>query len=434
MVKVAGYCAGVADRAGLNQTVYLSKSITLRGGYTATNWITPDRTAHPTVLDAQGRGRVIAIVGSPPHSGEELNVTLAGLEITGGDAGRRGGGGLYILRARATVSSSRVAHNAALEGGGLYLSESYLDLHRSIVTTNTALKDGGGVSLRRSSAFIARSTIEENRAARWGGGLYLYDSDHVSVTESAVISNASAQDGGGIHLNMSNAVLEDVLVKNNTADDDGGGVFVYRPQAVAVRKSEFVGNRAGDRGGGVHLLEADLDLVNDIVAANLADAGSGLYLDNASSSLVHTTIARNVGQSGVSLVGHSVAALTNTILVSHSVGIDIAEGCTATLASTLWGSGHWANAKDWEAEGALLTDSRHYWEDPRFRAPHTGDYRIGPGSAAADKGLSTSISTDIDGDPRPIGPAPDLGADEIWEAYLPLVLHTIGTAESQGQQ
>ena len=28
----------------------------------------------------------------------------------------------------------------------------------------------------------------------------------------------------------------------------------------------------------------------------------------------------------------------------------------------------------------------------------------------------------IDGDSRPIGPLPDLGADEAWRVFLPLVL------------
>ena len=35
-VKVAGLCAGVQSRAGTYQTVYISQTITLQGGYTNT--------------------------------------------------------------------------------------------------------------------------------------------------------------------------------------------------------------------------------------------------------------------------------------------------------------------------------------------------------------------------------------------------------------
>ena len=59
VVKVAGYCAGVEARDGVTQMVYINKSITLRGGYTITNWTVSDPVANPTTLDAQGQGRVI---------------------------------------------------------------------------------------------------------------------------------------------------------------------------------------------------------------------------------------------------------------------------------------------------------------------------------------------------------------------------------------
>ena len=38
-VKVAGYCTGAQPRAGTLQTVYISKTLTLAGGYTTTDWV-----------------------------------------------------------------------------------------------------------------------------------------------------------------------------------------------------------------------------------------------------------------------------------------------------------------------------------------------------------------------------------------------------------
>jgi threonine dehydrogenase-like Zn-dependent dehydrogenase len=65
VVKVAGTCAGVLVQASLTQTVYISKDLTLQGGFTNTTWTTsPDPTTYPTVLDAEASGRVIIVIGS----------------------------------------------------------------------------------------------------------------------------------------------------------------------------------------------------------------------------------------------------------------------------------------------------------------------------------------------------------------------------------
>ncbi len=61
-VKVAGECDGVQTRAGITQTVYISQSLMLRGGYTTTDWLAaPDPDTYPTLLNALGLGRVVVI-------------------------------------------------------------------------------------------------------------------------------------------------------------------------------------------------------------------------------------------------------------------------------------------------------------------------------------------------------------------------------------
>src|SRR5688500_9412635 len=41
-VKIAGYCAGVATENGTTQVALITQTLTVAGGYTATNWITQD--------------------------------------------------------------------------------------------------------------------------------------------------------------------------------------------------------------------------------------------------------------------------------------------------------------------------------------------------------------------------------------------------------
>ncbi|MBN1583558.1 MAG: hypothetical protein JXA89_22815, partial [Anaerolineae bacterium] len=82
----------------LSQVLYISKTLVLLGGYAPGDWTTPDFD-HPTVLDAQGEGRGIAIIGN-------VTVTIQGFQIMGGNAAGQGGigrfdagGGLYALQA-----------------------------------------------------------------------------------------------------------------------------------------------------------------------------------------------------------------------------------------------------------------------------------------------------------------------------------------------
>ena len=160
-VKVAGFCAGVQTRAGVTQTVYVSKTITLRGGYASGDWATSDPAANPTTLDAQGRGRVLYVSG-------QISPTIEGLRVTGGDAtGLSGGlntndagGGIYVLTATITVSGNHVFGNTAEIGGGLYLQNSPATLSSNTVSTNTA-GSGGGL----------RSLHPANRPARIACGL-----------------------------------------------------------------------------------------------------------------------------------------------------------------------------------------------------------------------------------------------------------------------
>jgi len=182
-------------------------------------------------------------------------------------------------------------------------------------------------------------------------------------------------------------------------------------------------NTAGRDGGGLFLAFSMATLTDTVVADNQVGAsGSGLYIVASSSRLVHTTIARNSGGDGTGVYAATDAGvsanvtLTNTILVSHTLGITVTAGSTATLESTLWHG----NGTDRGGVGTI-NHSNDYTGDPLFA---TDGYHLLAGSEAIDKGVDAGVTTDIDGDPR--DSAPDLGADERvgigTDVYLPILL------------
>jgi hypothetical protein len=447
VVKVAGYCTGVASKAGLSQTVYIGKDITLRGGYTNT-WTAPDIESNPSRLDAQGQGRVLYICPG-------VSATIEGLHLTGGTAAGLGGGelggdaggGIYGRDATVALSDSRLVDNQAQRGGGLYLLNSHVELNRNEVCGNVADWTGGGMYLLGGQATLNRNSFFGNAADWDGGGLYLKDCT-ATLQSNTFATNTAHQSGGGLYLRFGTGLIEDNQFSHNSADHNGGGLYLDRSSTVTITesvinsnhgcgdgggmycddteawlgRSHVIANTADRDGGGLHLLASEAAvIINTFIGDNGAENGSAVAIIDSSADFLHTTIASNGAGSGIYVAQDSTASLTNTILTSHTVGIEVAPGSSANLEATLWGCRKHDHRVGFDGEGAIVTGTRNYWGCPAFLNPGARDYHIGPGSAGAGKGISAGVTDDIDGTSRP-RMRPDLGADEIWQVGLPIVL------------
>ena len=435
-IRVAeGTYTGVQNVPSLNtgtftatQVVAVTKSVTIQGGYTTSDWDTPDPTTNQTTLDAQGQGRVLYVTG-------DIAFTIEGLYITGGDAGGLGdtawgdaGGGIYVSDATVAISGNSIYGNASTDsGGGLYLLSSNATLsHNTIYSNTTGWSGGGGLKVESSSAILNNNTVYSNTGG-WGGGLLLSYSD-VTFNDNHVYGNTGGY-GGGLNLNRGNVTLSGNRISGNSADR-GGGLYLY------VSHPTFTGNIISENmcsglGGGLYLYHSAAMLVNNVVADNTTSRdtalGPGMYVcEQSSPRILHSTIARNNGSDGSGVYvdewygTYSTVALTNTIIVSHTVGIMVTTGNTATLESTLWHG----NTTNWDGAGTINHTSDHSGA-PAFSAD---GYHLTFGSAAIDAGVDAGVTTDIDGDARPDGCFFDIGADEYITGveckriYLPLVL------------
>jgi parallel beta-helix repeat protein len=407
----------------ITQVVYISKTVTVRGGYTTTNGFAdpPDPVSNPTILDAQGQGRVLYITGW------SISTTIEGLHITGGDATGLGGGmgyndsggGVYIGWATARVSNNHVFSNTAYFGGGLYLQRSATVLRANTITSNTATDTGGGLYLFGTGPTtlvdntISYNTIAANNA-NIGGGLVLYGSN--ATLNNNIIAANSASYGGGLYLWAAAPTLRGNIVISNTAGSGGG--LVMEHTTATFSGNTFAANEAKyTNGGGLHLFSSDATFTNDVVIDNRADDyGGGLYVFGAGTSLrlLHTTIARNIalGDGSGAYVAdymgeYSAVALTNTILVGHSVGIGITGGNTVTVNGVLW---HDTPITVSQSITAVVTVQNQHAGDPAFAAD---GYHLTAGSAAIDAGVDAGVGSDLDLDLRPIGAGFDIGADEF---------------------
>jgi hypothetical protein len=83
------------------------------------------------------------------------------------------------------------------------------------------------------------------------------------------------------------------------------------------------------------------------------------------------------------------------------------------------------NGTGTDGAGTIDTGTVDVYGDPAFVDPGAWDYHLTSASAAIDGGVNAGVTVDMDGDPRPLGPGYDIGADEHakpWRIYLPVVM------------
>ena len=369
----------------VTQVVYISITLMIEGGYTTTNWITPNLAANLTTLDAQGQGRVIYITGG-------INPVIEGLRITGGDARGMGGEGTAL-----TVDS----------GGGVYVWRSLATLRNNWVFSNTAATGGG--------AYVM--------GPGWG-----FPDDPGATIEGNTIFSNTADGGGGLALTGGAADVIDNIIRQNRAALDGGGLYLLL-SSPTLQRNIISANRAANSGGGIGFQWGSPTLINNVIADNHLDnanwgKGSGLSIGGADSHLSHNTIARNTGGDGSGVYifdwfewAQPTVFMTNTIVVNQSVGVNASGVSTVTINGILW---HNTPITVSKSVTAVVTVNNQFAGNPVFAAD---GYHLTAGSAAIDNGIDAGVTVDIDGESRPAGAGYDLGADELWyRVYLPLIV------------
>lgn len=547
VIKVAaGTYTGVQVRTDITQVVHIDKSLTIQGGYSTSNWDTPDLEANPTVLDAQGQGRVLALSGA-----ENYTVTLEGLQIVNG-AFAIGGGGVYATNCHLTIRDCTIMNSDALHGGGIRFYNGTLIVENSHIMNNTAGNDGGGISTGSAIVTMTHNILEGNACGGEGGGVHFsaFGFGRGYVAHNVFQGNTGGvAGGGGVSVSDGDLILTDNVFRNNVADGNGGGLNasvgkinntysinhntfqgnVASPEHPASGGGAFLKGSRNDsawiifshnqvldniasggtlteaRGGGVAVVDGPAVLADNLVQGNWAAShiwsdgrgggvslkgtnlwlerdrildnhaaryagyspsvaayGGGVYVDSYSSvTMTNNFIADNrycdtceshltfsdSGGGGIK-VGYQTSPnetqlylYHNTIVNNESPAIEnessalnmshnIFSGHTTDLRLVGHRGGGYpppttvANYTLWypsmnidRQEGTLIT-THDFTGAPDFISPFQDNYHLGPNSQAIDKGVGIGVSSDIDGNPRPIDTGYDLGADEYTGADL----------------
>lgn len=201
-------------------------------------------------INAKNTGRVMYI-------GENANVTLQNLILTGGYLKDTNGAGLYILNnAKVKIENSEISGNQAKDGGGLYLCPNaydndnggnLLELSNCTISGNTATSSGGGILFcpthnsnddKITTLNLTNCTISSNTATQMGGGIYSYGKNPKVILDACYITNNSLgyesyngnAFGGGLCIENGSVKMKGGSISKNKCSSDtssfGGGVYV----------------------------------------------------------------------------------------------------------------------------------------------------------------------------------------------------------------
>ena len=192
------------------QSLFIDKSVTIRGGYDAADEFTVAAPITNAVrLSGQDSRRVIYIA-------DGVTVTLSSLFIQQGAAYPGAlpayGGGIYNAGANLTITGTWVLSNGAQFGGGLYHQGGALTIQSSVFAHNKNIPnqtnvygEGGGLYIANGPALLENNTFADNHA------------DYISSAPGRD-APGSTGNGGAIYLNQGNLTLYNSIFFTNTAE------------------------------------------------------------------------------------------------------------------------------------------------------------------------------------------------------------------------
>ena len=283
--------------------------------------------------------------------------------------GQAEGGGLLIFNS--LLRNCEIVGNYSPYGGGIGCSEGDT-ISNCVIRNNQANTAGGGVWMDHGGA-IYNSTIKENIANGNGGGINAHYGG--LIADCVLIGNIGWR-GGGIQCYYTGTVARCVVAMNVSETWGGGGICLYGGSSYSggcATNCLIYGNHSEDNGGGV-LLYRGGRVENCTIADNTtAGAGGGVYGDTR-------------GNLQNSIVYYNSSEYAGTLFFTNC--------CTTSLPG---GPGNIA-------------------ADPLFINRAAGDYRLATNSPCVNAGTNQDWmagATDLDGAPRIVGPAADMGAYEL---------------------
>lgn len=194
---------------------------------------------------------------------------------------------------------------------------------------------GGGLSISGTSVATVTHTLFWDNDAWEGSGLFfqgIWPGSPLALLGNAFVDNGQGASGIGyggyasaVQAEYARVYAEGNIFRGGYAGNDWGAVGIFNSQLLFVRNVVYANESY--RTAGLYLSGVSpFTVTNNIIAGNRSTSlweNAAVQIVGGSGVFLHNTIARNAGAYGLLVWGNATVALTNTILVSHTVGISV---------------------------------------------------------------------------------------------------------------
>ena len=269
------------------------------------------------------------------------------------------------------------------------------------VVGNTVYNQHYGIS----DYYSDTSTISGNTVIGGKCGIRLYENGESTVTDNTISGVTYA-------LYIQGNDLPVLIAGNKVTGKRSYGLYCAGSSPI-VQDNIL----SGSLEYGVYCITNSFPTIVGNAMSGKAGYGFGVYSDSSSSPVIMNNVIRQMDQ-GIRCDG--AATVTNNTLTGHNVGIySYSAGTRPVLTNNIVAFNTFVGVRAQYVGGAVSSyndvfgNPVPYWglspgvgamfQDPMFRDPANGDYRLHPDSPCIDKGTNDGAPTaDMAGNPRPV--------------------------------
>ena len=244
------------------------------------------------------------------------NVELKNLFIENGYTSTSNGGAISVSNAALILDSCIIQRNRAIEGAGLYVSNSNVTIRNTGIYRNVASSDGNAIFVKSGNISMQNCVIEGNNEK---GSTIALNQGRLDITGSRFTNNSATSKGSIIHAASATAItLQNSTFRNNSGFDSGG---IYTLGSLTVDNCVFDGSKSEKAGGAIALGNGSVGNIRYSIFTNgsAKDDGGGIHVAvDSTASIISCTFTNNTANYGGAVFGRGNVVMDACTAVNNT--------------------------------------------------------------------------------------------------------------------
>ena len=219
LIKVAAAMYTEAKLVNATQyNLYITKTVTIRGGYTCADFTNQNPSANVTTIRPFTAEQSVVSIFGVFGTTSQVAPTIDGFTITGGGGGNHGGG-ISMRDSDSTISNNIITGNIGyLLGGGIWVQRGVPRIQYNRIQNNTAdaqgaFAQGGGIGMEGAggsvlSNIIANNTFIGGTTVNGGGIDTSSGGGPVLLANNTIVGNAV----NGVHADFGITLVNNIIM------------------------------------------------------------------------------------------------------------------------------------------------------------------------------------------------------------------------------